>query len=142
MVPITIRPCPIRRQHAVRLTLRAFTLIELLICMSIMGILTAVAVPRYEQYRRRAFDLRAESDLRNVAVAQESWFLEHEEYLPCTDQECAQLPGIAALSAGTKLTVKVEQGEFIAEAQHPSGTGKVYRWESSNGGAASGAPEG
>jgi len=111
-----------------------FTLLELLITMSIIAILSSLAVPHFQDYRARAFDTRAQNDLRLIAVAQEAHFLDFEEYLPCSDDSCTQLPGIVSLSPGVEVNVTVEEFDFIAESTHPKGTGKTFVWNSKQGG--------
>ncbi len=111
-----------------------FTLIELLIVMAIVGVLTAVAVPEYAEYRARGFDTRARFDLYHVAAAQEAYFLDNEAYLPCVGAECAALPGIRSLSPGVQLNVSVTPEGFIGTASHPRGSGRVFRYESDAGG--------
>ena len=112
----------------------AFTLIELLVTMAIVGILTAIAVPQYNQYKQRAFDVRAASDLRNVANAEEAYFLDNEEYLSCDNDSCADLPGISSLSPGVTLQVTAADINFTASSTHPLGTGKIFEWDSDQGG--------
>jgi type IV pilus assembly protein PilA len=112
----------------------AFTMIELLVTMSIVAALTAIAVPQFQSYRARAFDLRAELDLRHVAIAEEAHYLDNEEYLPCSQDECTQLPGVTRLSKGTELAIEVLEEAFVGTSSHPKGTGKVLRWDSANGG--------
>lgn len=111
-----------------------FTLLELLISMAIVGILTSIAVPEYQQYRARAFDLRAQSDLRNVALAEEVYFLDFESYSSCSDDVCAELPGIARLSDGVQLSITATTTGFVGTASHRKGTGKQYEWDSMQGG--------
>ncbi len=113
---------------------RGFTLIELLVVMGIISTLIAVALPRYASYRASAFDSRAEMDLRSVAMAEEAYFLEHDAYLACSSETCTQLPGIKKLSAGVSLAVTISETGFTGTASHPKGTGKVFTWDSEQGG--------
>jgi type IV pilus assembly protein PilA len=65
---------------------QGFTLIELLVVMAIVSILTAIAVPQYDAYKKRSFDLRAATDLHNIATAEEAYFMDNEEYLSCSQE--------------------------------------------------------
>ena len=57
-----------------------FTLIELLIVVVIIGILAAIAIPRFQYSKGKAYLASMKSDLRNLASAEESYFYEHQTY--------------------------------------------------------------
>ncbi len=61
-------------------TQHGFTLIELLVVIAIMGILSSIAVPQYSEYKKRAYDSVAQSDIRNLVTAQEAYYLENSKY--------------------------------------------------------------
>lgn len=111
-----------------------FTLLELLVAMCIIGILSAIAIPRYSDYKRRAFDARAQGDLRNAAIAEESYFMEAENYLSCVNNGCRGLPGFVTISKGVTLSMTGSTSGFIGTAKHGHGTGKIFTWDSSEGG--------
>jgi len=115
---------------------RGFTLIELLVVLGIVSALLAIAIPHYARYRQQAFDLRAAFDLRNVALAEEAYFLESEQYLSCTTDQCQGLPGIVRLSKGVTLAVTATTTGFVGTSTHARGSGKIFRWDSLAGGMA------
>jgi type IV pilus assembly protein PilA len=55
---------------------KGFTLIELMLVMCILGILIAIAIPNYIEYRNKAFCSYAEQDAQNIAVALTLYFSE------------------------------------------------------------------
>jgi prepilin-type N-terminal cleavage/methylation domain-containing protein len=116
------------------LTPNGFTLIELLVVMAIISALTAIMVPKYSEYRARAYDTRAQMDLRNVALAEEAYYLDNENYLSCTNQSCETLPGIATLSKGVELQIVAQTEAFTGNATHAQGSGKIFEWDSEKGG--------
>lgn len=61
-------------------TVNGFTLIELMITLAIIGILMAIAVPSYQDYIRKASRSAAQSELLELAAAQEKIFLNSSAY--------------------------------------------------------------
>jgi prepilin-type N-terminal cleavage/methylation domain-containing protein len=57
-----------------------FTLIELLIVVVIIGILAAVAIPKFANTKQKATVASMRSDLRNLAGTQESYWVENRTY--------------------------------------------------------------
>lgn len=59
---------------------KSFTLIELLIVITIIGILAVALVPKIAQGPARARDVQRKADLQNVATALELYYADHGEY--------------------------------------------------------------
>jgi prepilin-type N-terminal cleavage/methylation domain-containing protein len=57
-----------------------FTLIELLIVVVIIGILAAIAIPKFQSTKGKAYFASMKSDLHNLTTAQETYFYEKREY--------------------------------------------------------------
>lgn len=58
----------------------AFSLIELLVVVAILGILTVIAVPNYLNSMVKAKFAKAEGDLYSIAHAIESFHMDHNKY--------------------------------------------------------------
>jgi prepilin-type N-terminal cleavage/methylation domain-containing protein len=59
---------------------KAFTLIELLIALALVGILAAIAVFQMASYRLRSNNSSALSDLASLKTHLEAYFAEHQKY--------------------------------------------------------------
>ncbi len=93
---------------------KGFTLIELLIVVVIIGILAAIAIPKFSNTKEKAYIAAMKSDLRNLVTAQESYFADFNTYM--TD---ADLAGYYAPSAGVVVAITAAAGvSWRATADH------------------------
>lgn len=94
---------------------RGFTLIELLIVVVIIGILAAIAIPKFTETKGKAYASSLKSDLKNLSSVQEDYFYYNETYAP----------GIGSLTfnptSGVVLTItEANSRGWSATATHPS----------------------
>ena len=59
---------------------KGFTLIELLIVVVIIGILAAIAIPKFSATREKAYFAAMKSDLKNLASQQEIYYADNYAY--------------------------------------------------------------
>jgi type IV pilus assembly protein PilA len=116
---------------------RGFTLIELLIVVVIIGILAAVAIPKFTSTRGRAARSAGLADLHNLATGQEGFFFDSNRYAGIGDTGSG--PGrliftpstghtnltIVAVPAGWNATLDVPGGQrcgiYYGSASRPTG---------------------
>jgi len=59
---------------------KGFTLIELLIVVVVIGILAAIAIPKFANTKEKAVKSSLFSDLKNLAAAQEGFYADSSAY--------------------------------------------------------------
>ena len=86
---------------------KGFTLIELLIVVVIIGILAAIAIPKFANTKEKAYIAGMKSDLRNLVTAQEAYFADNVTYATVlSNLNYSQ-------SAGNTVTVTVRDGHGL-----------------------------
>lgn len=121
-----------------------WSLIELLTVVIILGILAAIAIPLFINQRQKGFDADAKSDLRNAAIAEESYLSDDGVYttdIGTTSSNAVQYrksPTVSAITAvitdstGAKTADTTGADGFCLTAQSQSGN--WFAWNSDKGG--------
>ena len=92
---------------------KGFTLIELLIVVVIIGILAAIAIPKFANTKSKAYITAMKSDLRNLVSAQESYFSDSSSYTTSTT-----LLNFKASTGVSAPNISVGSGWWLATNTH------------------------
>jgi type IV pilus assembly protein PilA len=86
-----------------------FTLIELLVVVVIIGVLVAIAVPVYLNYRQGAADKSAQSDVRGAVSAVEQYYTDNGNAYPTPafagDNTAGATPSVTLGAGPQKITL-------------------------------------
>ena len=63
---------------------KGFTLIELLVVVVIIGILAAIAIPKFANSKEKAVLASMKTDLRNLVTSQEGFYFDNNDYAGST----------------------------------------------------------
>ena len=125
-------PSTIRSMRSVTSRQRAFTLIELMIVVAIIGILAAIAIPNYAKFTCRAKQSEAKSALRTLHVAEEAYRSEYTDYLHGNEAEIA-LMGFVVTGQNKRYDIEVSNNggpaTFLAVARGRTGDLKGDIWQ-------------
>ncbi len=99
---------------------QAYTLIELLAVILIIGVLTGIAFPQYVRSRERTIDKQAIAYLRAIQAAQKSYKLDTGKYFPYSP---GTIYGFSAINDGLDLDLVDEDtwDEISITSQYPDG---------------------
>jgi type IV pilus assembly protein PilA len=81
---------------------KGFTLIELLIVVVIIGILAAIAIPKFSSTKEKAYMASMKADLKNLTNVQEAFYADSGRYAIATE-----------VAKGTKYEWNLSQGNAV-----------------------------
>jgi prepilin-type N-terminal cleavage/methylation domain-containing protein len=118
-------------QPKIAINAKGFSLLELLVVVAIIGLLTAIAIPQFSSYRAHAVESQMKSDLKNAALAMDSYFAENKVY----PTSVAAIVGVGFnQTEGVALTIAVPTAaSFTITASKPSGTQPSFTFSSVTG---------
>lgn len=113
-----------------------------MIVMLVIGLLAVIAIPFYWQTRERAYFSAMQSDLKNLAQAQEMYYGPHQSYAGSAGTDATAVSGMEyASTQGVGVTI-LEGGVtgWSAEATHAALDAATKKCVMYFGGAAAVAP--
>lgn len=93
---------------------QGFTLIELLVVVVIIGLLAAIAIPKFAATKDKSKLAAIRSDLRNVMSAQEAYYVDHSTYAATLD------PTVFLPTRPNQLTLSATGSAFTATVANPT----------------------
>src|SRR2546422_4199347 len=102
---------------------KGFTLIELLIVVVIIGILAAIAIPKFANTKAKAYIASMKSDLRNLVTAEEAYFADSVKYSATTSCTTPPTAGTGNFFVTTRNTL----GTLGLPARNGGGGGAITK---------------
>jgi prepilin-type N-terminal cleavage/methylation domain-containing protein len=93
---------------------KGFTLIELLIVVVIIGILAAIAIPKFSSVKQKGYKTQAIAELQSLKTAEETFFTDSNRYGALTE-----LTGFSHTSSVGMPSVTPSTSYWSASVTHP-----------------------
>ncbi len=104
---------------------KGFTLIELMIVIMIIGILAAIAIPNFLQYRRKTYEASAKSYIKNAYTAAQSYFSVEYDGVIAGPTDLAE-HGYSSSEDIILNVVNGTQDDLIMTSKHTAAADRVY----------------
>lgn len=114
--------------------MKAFTLIELMVVMIIVGILASVSLPMMSSSRTRATLTEVVTALSYIRTAEIAYYTEYGKYLEADYEHITDIPSISAGDLNGKYSAEGDYRVDVTGANPP----KFYAYYKSGSGSGSG----
>lgn len=95
-----------------------FTLIELLIVVVIIGILAAIAIPKFSNTKEKAYIVAMKTDLRNLVTAQEGYLADFQTYTTDLGIRFQESQGITVSLSGVSASGWSAKATHVGTSQN------------------------
>jgi type II secretory pathway pseudopilin PulG len=100
--------------------------------IAIIGILAAIAIPQFNQYKARAYDTASKADLHNIYLACKAYWSDTGSDQSCSETEAGGANYGFAPSPGVTVSASGNETGWSATAKHASSSTTVTMNASGN----------